>query len=414
MERILIIEGNKTLAKLIAKKITSELHFDVDVAYSASEAKLFLHKYKYFIILSDFNLSDSPDGEIIDYLIEKKNHVIVLSANIDRACRERMLKKQIIDYVNKIGVDDINYIVNVLQRLHKNKEHKILVVDDSMVFRKQVQGMLENLFFEVLSVAHGEEALAILKTHPEISLVLTDYTMPVMDGLELTREIRKIYNKNDLCIIALSSNTEEQEIALFLKYGANDYITKPFSKEGFSCRINNAIEALENIYIITNHANRDFLTGLYNRRYFFKTVESYFSNAILNNISFAIAIINIDNFKEINNKYGHEIGDKVIVVLSEILRSNIDKSDILARFEGEEFGLLVKDISEQNTMNIIERLRSTVQDYTLLTEDGQKIRFTISIGVSLTHEDKLEDEINATDLLLYNAKQNGKNQIVSN
>jgi len=412
MERILIVEDNKTLAKLISKKISSELKFKVDVAYKLSEAKLFLKKFDYFVTLLDLNLPDAPNGEVVDYVLKTKNHVIVLSANIDKAFRKRILQKNIVDYVNKGGVDDINYIIYTLERLKKNQNHKILVVDDSMIFRKQMKEMLENLFFEVYTVAHGEEALNMLETHSDISLVIADYNMPVMDGLELTHEIRKKYNKNDLNIIALSSNEDEEINALFLKHGANDYIKKPFLKEEFSCRINNSIEALENIHIITNHANRDFLTGLYNRRYFFNNMQEYFSEAVQNNENFAIGMIDIDDFKKINDTYGHEFGDKVIVTLSEILRSNVNQRDIVSRFGGEEFCIVLKDVTADNTIKIFERLRKIVENTFVSTDNGTNIKFTVSLGVTLKHEDSLSETINQADMLLYNAKQNGKNEVV--
>ena len=146
MERILVVEDNKTLAKLIAKKIAIELNFEVDVAYSLSEAKLFLKRYKYFLTLLDINLPDAPNGEIVDYALENKNRVIVLSGNIDKEFRKKMLKKNIIDYVTKSGANDVNYIIQNIKRLKKNQNHKILLIDDSLVFRKQMQAMLENMF----------------------------------------------------------------------------------------------------------------------------------------------------------------------------------------------------------------------------------------------------------------------------
>jgi CheY-like chemotaxis protein len=252
-QRILIVEDNKTLAKLISKKIASALDFEVDVAYTMSEAKLFLKRYDYFLTLLDINLPDAPDGEIVDYVLGKDNKVIVLSANIDKTFREKMLQKEILDYVNKNGVEDIKYIIQSIQRLEKNEQHKILLVDDSMVVRKQMQRLLENMNFKVIAVAHGEEALGMLKTYDDISLVLTDYNMPVMNGLELTREIRKLYDKKKLPIVALSSDNDESTIALFLKNGANDYIKKPFSKEEFSCRIINVLETLEYINLLTDY-----------------------------------------------------------------------------------------------------------------------------------------------------------------
>lgn len=414
MNKILIVEDNKTLAKLIAKKIKDELKYEVDLAHSFSEAKKLLNECTYFITLLDLNLPDAPDGEIVDYVLNSGSRVIVLSGNIDKEFRKSMLKKNIIDYVNKSGGGVINYIIHTLRRLDKNQKHKVLVVDDSMLFRKQLKGMLENLFYQVITVAHGEEALGMLKTHPDISLVLTDYNMPVMDGLKLTNEIRKKYTKNDISIIALSSNDEDEVNAMFLKHGANDYIKKPFSKEEFSCRINNTIEALENIHIITNHSNRDYLTGLYNRRYFFKDMNEYFADAAENSESFAIGMINIDNFKNINNTFGHESGDKAIVKLSEILRANTNQNDLVARFTGEEFYIVLKNINYENAMSAFERLRKKVEKSVTVGENGEEIKFTVSIGVAINHEDTLDDSLNNADMMLYNAKQNGRNQVVFN
>ena len=414
MKRILIVEDNKTLAKLIAKKISVAMKYEVDIAYTLLEAKLFIKRYKYFITLLDINLPDAPNGEVVDYALSKGQNVIVLSANIDKDFRKKMLQKSIIDYVNKSGVDDINYIIQTLKRLEKNQEHKVLLVDDSMVFRKTMKSMLENLFYKVITVAHGEEALGMLTAHPDISLVITDYNMPVMDGLELTHEIRKEHNKSELCIIAISSNNDEDANALFLKQGANDYIKKPFSKEEFSCRINNSIEALENIQFITNHANRDFLTGLYNKRYFFENMLDYEEETKESGEKFAIAMIEIDNFKKLNDTYGHDVGESVIISLSEILRTNTSHRDIVAKFSAEEFCVVLKDIDHHTATDIFERLRQKTEDFTFTTDKDQQIKFTISIGAAIHSDDTLDETISQADMILYNAKQSAINQVLFN
>ena len=412
MDRILIVEDNKTLAKLMEKKISSELGFEVDIAYTFQEARLFLKRYSYFLTLLDLNLPDAPHGEVVDYTLKTKNHVIILSGNIDKAFRKKMLQKNIIDYVNKSGVNDINYIIQTLKRLQKNKNHTILVVDDSIVFRKQMQTMLQNMFFKVITVAHGEEALGMLQSNPHVSLALIDYHMPVMNGLDLTLEIRKQFAKNDMSIITISSNSDDEITALFLKNGANDYITKPFSKEEFSCRVNNSIEALENIHIITNHSQRDYLTGLYNRRFFYEHMQEYFPQALENSESFAIAILDIDNFKAINDTYGHEEGDRVIVALADTLRSFTQPTDIVARFSGEEFCVVLKNSSSQQALETLERIKKAVEETLFLTQKKEQIRFSISLGVSFEHEEGLDESLNQADMHLYSAKQNGKNQIV--
>ena len=410
--KILIVEDNKTLAKLISKKIEATIKCKVDVAYSMAEAKLFLKTYKYFITLLDINLPDAPNGEIVDYALSKGNRAIVLSANIDKEFRQKILQKNIIDYINKGGMNDINYIIQTIQRLQKNQNHTVLVVDDSMVFRKQMQNLLQNMFFNVITVAHGEEALGILSINNNITLVLTDYHMPVMDGLELTYEIRKEHDKNDLGILAVSSNKDNEVNALFLKTGANDFITKPFSKEEFSCRINNTIEALENIQIVTNHANRDYLTGLYNRRYFFDTMTEYEEEIKENGEKFAVAMIDIDHFKKVNDTYGHDIGDKVIVSLSEILRTSTSHRDIVARFGGEEFCIVLKNINRYSALDIFERIRAEVEQFSFAIDKDNFLKFTISTGAVIHNDEPVEESINQADMMLYNAKNSGRNQVV--
>jgi len=411
--RILIVEDNKTLANLMGKKISIDLEWEVDIAYSLSEAKLFLHRYQYFVVLSDLNLPDSPNGEIVDYLLSKKQKVIVLSGNIDNNFRKEMMKKNIIDYVKKSGANDIKYIITMLRRLAKNQRHTVLVVDDSMVVRNNIKSLLENLFFKVITVAHGEEAVMMLQTNNNISLVVTDYNMPVMDGLELTKEIRTTYDKNDISIVALSSSDDEEVIALFLKNGANDYIKKPFSKEEFYCRIDNTIESLENVQTILNSANRDFLTGIYNRRYFFNHIQEYIDASQESFKKLYIAMLDIDHFKKINDSYGHDEGDKAIVAVADILRTNTHQEDLVARFGGEEFCVAMLAENDEIAFNICERIRQKIESFSFITKDNKEVSFTISIGLAEHSEDEdVNNTINDADLRLYEAKNSGRNKVV--
>jgi len=408
MDKILIVEDNKTLAKLIAKKIQSELDFEVDLAYSLKEAKLFLRMYKYFLVLTDLNLPDAPNGEIVDYTLGKDNKVIVLSGNIDKEFRQKMLEKNIIDYINKGNTSDIDYVISTIVRLQNNQKHKVLVVDASMNIRQQMKDMLENLFFKVITVAHGEEALGMLKVHPDISLILTDYKMPVIDGLELTKEIRKEFDKNTIKIIATSSDKDTGINALFLKHGANDYLNDGFSKEEFSCRIHNSIEALENIQLITNQTNRDSLTGLYNRRYFLQNMDKFAIEMQEAGDSFAIAIVDIDSFDNISK----ETREQVLTTLSDIIRTNTNYKDVVARFDDDEFYVLVKNTSMPEAIDLFNKISNEVKQCIITLENESVLKFTISIGLAIHNNDTIQETINQADMMLYNAKQNGGNQLV--
>jgi diguanylate cyclase (GGDEF)-like protein len=411
-DRILLVDDNKTLVKLISLKIQNELSLEVDVAYSLLEAELFTKKYTYTLAILDLNLPDAPNGEVVDAMLKKNIPSIVLTGSVDKKFREEMLKKEIIDYVHKGGIDDIDYIVKIIQRLLKNREHKVMVVDDSVVFRNQMKKMVENMFFRVFALAHGEEAMLILEENPDIKIIITDYNMPVMDGLELTKAVRKKYSQEELAIFVLSAFGDTDTPALFLKRGANDFITKPFSKEEFSCRLNNAIQALENIDVISSMASRDFLTGLYNRRYFFSMMEPYFAHAVSIEEEFVTAMIDIDHFKKINDTYGHDVGDKAIIHLSEILRSNTQPQDMVARFGGEEFCIVLKEVGRVKAIEVLERIRQKVSLTPLVLDDRREIVFTVSIGAAMMHENTLVDTINEADGKLYEAKNSGRNRVV--
>jgi len=411
IERILLVDDSKTLAKLISLKVKSELNVEIDVAYSLSEAELFTKKYSYTLAILDLNLPDAPSGEIVDAMLKKNIPSIVLTGSVDKEFRKAMLKKDIIDYVHKGGLHDIDYVIDMIKRLLKNRHHKVMVVDDSSVFRNQMKKMVENLFFQVFALAHGEEALLILEQNPDIKIIITDYNMPVMDGLELTKAVRQKYTKNQLSIFVLSSTDDSDVSAMFLKRGANDFINKPFSKEEFSCRLNNAIEALENIDTITHYSSRDFLTGLYNRRHFFSVMETYFVDALNRDEEFVLALIDIDNFKLINDTYGHDIGDEVIIHVAEIIRSNVQYQDVLSRFVGAEFCLVLKNTTREKALEILERIRQRVSLTPYTIEPDQEIFTTVSIGAALEHDNSINETINEADSQLLHAKHNGKNSI---
>lgn len=410
-EKILIVEDNKALAKLISKKIQSNTAFDMDVAYSLEEAKLLTKGNKeYFIALLDLNLPDAPNGEVVDYMITKNIPSIVLTANVDTKTRDEILKKDVIDYVFKGNMDDVNYIFTLIERLSNNRKCKVMVVDDSLPMRNEIKKILQKQMYQVFCAAHGEEALAYMEDNKDMKLILTDYHMPVMDGFELTKTIRESYSKMELSIIAITAKTEEHLSSKFLKVGASDFINKPFTKEEIVCRVNNSIESLEYIETITAMANIDLLTGVNNRKSFFSGVKEYINKAVENYETYAVAMIDVDDFKKINDTFGHEIGDSAIKNLADILKENTKGSDIIGRFEGEEFCLLLKNVDKAEAVKFFVRLCFKIAKSTINTDKGV-INYTVSIGVTFSNDGDIEEMINEADMALYRAKNAGKNRV---
>jgi len=414
MERILVVDDNKALAKLIVMQMEKTIdEMAIDVAYSFAEAQMLIneHDKDYFMTILDLNLPDAPNGEIVDYALSKGLSAIVLTGSIDDETREKFINKDIVDYVYKGNMDDINYIFQMINRLSKNRQYKVLVVEDSLPFRNMIKKILTSLQFKVLAAAHGEEAMSYFADNPDINLMITDYRMPVKDGLEVLKEVRKEKDKNSLGVIVMTSPSEKTDASIFLKNGASDFIAKPFSQEELICRVNNTIEAMENINKIANFANRDFLTGVYNRRFFYSDVEEYVHVAEETNEPYAFAMIDVDYFKKINDKYGHDGGDKVLKSIAKILNDNTKGSDIVARFGGEEFCVVLKKINKEEAVKFFVNLRAKVAE-NKVTIKKEKVKVTISIGVSFGNGHcEIDDMLEACDSALYTAKENGRNRV---
>lgn len=410
--KILIVEDNKALAKLIAKKMEDKVEMDIDIAHSLAEAQAFLTDPKeYFIALLDLNLPDAPNGEVVDYVISKGLPSIVLTGSMDEATRESFIHKDIVDYVYKGNMDDINYIFRIINRLSKNRQYKVMVVEDSAPFRSALKKILTSLQFQVFTAAHGEEAMNYFTDNPDIKLALCDYRMPVKDGLEVLKEIRAIGDKNQIGVLMMTSPSENVNGAIFLKNGANDFIAKPFVKEELICRVNNTIEAMENINQIADFANKDFLTGVYNRRYFYENMNEYVAYAEEHMEPYVVAMMDIDHFKKINDTHGHNSGDKVLKTLAKKLIDETKGDDLIARFGGEEFCIILKNISNEDAVKFFVNLRANIANCKVQLKKEQ-ISFTVSIGVAFSRSDyRLDELLELADEALYRAKENGRNRV---
>ena len=410
--KILIVEDNKALAKLIAKKMEDKVEMEIDVAHTMAEAQAFLNNSKdYFIALLDLNLPDAPNGEIVDYVISKGLPSIVLTGSIDDATRESFIHKDIVDYVYKGNMDDINYIFQIINRLSKNRQYKVMVVEDSAPFRNSLKKILTSLQFHVFTAAHGEEAMSYFADNPDIRLVVCDYRMPVKDGLEVLKEIRAAGDKNQIGVLMMTSPSENVNGAIFLKNGANDFIAKPFVKEELICRVNNLIEAMENINQIADFANKDFLTGVYNRRYFYDDMNEYVTYAEERAEPYAVAMLDIDHFKEINDACGHDSGDRVLKTLAKKLIDETKNGDLIARFGGEEFCIALKNVSNEEAVKFFVNLRANIASCNVQLKKEQK-NFTVSIGVAFSRSDyRLDELLELADEALYRAKENGRNRV---
>ena len=306
-----------------------------------------------------------------------------------------------------VGID---YVARLVNRMAHNGSSRVLVVDDSRAFRAYLCSLLRQHGYATLSAADGIEGLEVLQANPDIRLVITDYNMPRMDGLTMVSEMRKAHSQDELSIIGISNSADPETLARFLKGGASDYLHKPFSIEEFYCRVDQNVDMLRIIRRARDAANRDFLTGLYNRRCFFELAEAMYRRAAKGELQIVVAMIDADHFKRINDTFGHQVGDDALVAIAATLRDLVEGNGLVARFGGEEFVCLHVLDETVDPRECLDQIRQGIAAIELYS-DGQRVGITASIGATRSLHGNLDQMLAAADRAVYAAKKAGRNRV---
>jgi len=410
LKKLLVVEDSKPIAKVI-EKIATVLGYEVTIAESLSEVeKLLQGDNQFFAATIDYALPDAPNGEAIETVISHGISGIVMTGKMDEGTRQQILSQPVVDYIPKENSQAFMYLKRILYWQMENNNTGVLVVDDSRAARNHIVELLKRRNFTVYIADSGETALDVIANTENIKMVITDLEMPGMDGIALTNEIRKTYSRDQMAIIGISGATNGMHSARFIKNGADDFLRKPFCPEEFYCRMTQNIENLHNIEKIQKAANTDYLTDLPNRRSFFADAEQYIASYIKKKIPYGLAMLDIDFFKKVNDNYGHDAGDHVLKALALYMRKHLG-SGILARLGGEEFAILYPGVDQDQIYNRLDDFRRDIS-VSQINYEQHHINFTVSIGVIFSSKADLATQMNQADNALYNAKENGRNQIV--
>ena len=302
---------------------------------------------------------------------------------------------------------------------------RILIAEDELVTRKILERILTANGYEVLEAADGEEAWRIFSQQGErIGIVLIDWVMPKMNGMELCRRIREKAG-GYVYLIFLSSKGKRKDIVEALEAGADDYLTKPFNPKELLSRVRVGARIIE-LQRALKEANRklealaitDELTGVLNRRALLDRLKEELTAAVREGHTLCVIMIDVDRFKRINDTYGHLIGDKALVELSRRIKSQLRGYDIVGRYGGEEFLIIISKADLCTGKKIAERIRVAVSE-TPFDCDGKSFRLTISLGVSCVRlpinaqiAGEMKELLKKVDEALYEAKRRGRNQVV--
>lgn len=416
-KNVLLVEDSRTYATALTDKF--KRFYGMDVTHCSSLAALqealVEGADRFGIALVDLNLPGAPGGEALDLLLANRVPPVVFTATFSENMRHAVLAKPVADYVLKDGPQAIDTAVASVVRLLANRDIHILVVDDVTSTRELMASHLRAQLFEVSTVARGSDALARLESGATVDLAVVDYEMPELNGVELVQAIRSNPDYDRLRIIGVSSAERRDLMTEYLKAGANDFIHRPFDMEEFNWRVAQNASTVLQIRHLRELSARDYLTGLYNRRYFFE--EGPRRVAAGRNadtpVPQSMAVLDIDHFKRLNDTYGHELGDAVLKDIACRLTRYCGESHLLARLGGEEFGILISGLDLREAKAFCENLRQSIAANPVTTVDGE-LTLTISIGLAeVAAIETFDNYLNAADQFLYMAKHAGRNCVIS-
>ncbi|MDR1836068.1 MAG: diguanylate cyclase [Treponema sp.] len=293
------------------------------------------------------------------------------------------------------------------------QKNSLLIVDDENANLKVLTHILGSEY-TIFTATSGANAIAKAKElFPD--LILLDILMPEMDGYQTLSGIKNCVEIQKIPVIFITGLDSDEDEEKGLSLDAADYITKPFSAPIVKLRVRNQIQIINQMRTIERLSMIDQLTNIPNRRSFDDRLQMEWKQAIREQTPISLLMMDMDEFKKINDMYGHQQGDIVLQTVSDILMKSFKRpGDFTARWGGEEFIVLLPNTSLNGALDVAEKIRINIENTEIQRDDGLRLKITLSIGVNSMIPDQyssLDTFISNADKALYAAKNAGKNRV---
>lgn len=290
---------------------------------------------------------------------------------------------------------------------------KILLVEDSYIERRKIGDYLTEWGFEYVAVGSGTEAIKLLEAPDPPELTLLDWLLPGLDGIDVLRRIRKLTQGNYIYTVMLTAKTQKQDRHKAMEAGADDYLSKPVDPAELRSRIMVGKRIVELQQSLRFAATHDFLTNLLNRAEILVALEREFSRGGREDKPAALILADIDHFKRVNDTLGHAAGDEVLKEVARRLKADLRPYDVVGRYGGEEFLLILPGCNLANGARRANEIRELVAKDPIVTPFGTASA-TVSMGVTATvstRDCSVAEFLREADVSLYEAKKNGRNRV---
>ncbi|HAK88781.1 MAG TPA: diguanylate cyclase response regulator [Nitrospiraceae bacterium] len=296
---------------------------------------------------------------------------------------------------------------------------KVLIADNAEDTKSVLGGILLGKDYECVFVENNADIIEKVYTEvPDIVILDTKPAGP--SGLEILKKLKSAPSTRDIPVVLIASKKSQSKLAKGYELGAYDYISRPYFKEELTARLSNITFACERVKELEKLLDRDYLTGIYNRRFFMERFHEELSWSSRHSEPISLMMLDIDHFKKINDTYGHGCGDEILKQIANTMTAVLRIEDVVARYGGEEFIILLPNTDSEGVLTAAEKLRAAVHDKDFSCENGStRIQVTVSIGVTAYAPDNEciylppDRVIGQADTALYTAKEQGRNRVVA-
>jgi diguanylate cyclase (GGDEF)-like protein len=367
------------------------------------------------VIIMDVVYRDLPGGGMdaiqeIRADLERETPMVFISSRSDLPSRLAALRAGSSAYfVKPINITDLCATLHALTTREAPEPYRIMIVDDDLLLTEMTAVILQGAGMETRGLNDPLQALPhLLEFKPD--LILMDMYMPGCNGMELAKAIRQIDTYFSIPIIFLSGETDTDAQFEARRMGGDEYLIKPIKPDHL---ISTVTVLAERMKIIRSYMVRDSMTGLFNYAATKNALDNAIDHARIQAETVCFAMIDLDHFKDVNDNYGHDAGDRVLMALARLLRQRVRKTDVVGRTGGEEFAVVLPSCSIQEAGQLLQQI---LEDFATISFPAGESSFksTYSCGVaSLDKYDTTEKLYKAADEALYLAKQEGRNRVVA-
>ncbi len=352
-----------------------------------------------------------------DDFLTKPFDVVQLIARVKSLVRLKALTDELRARAATKQQMDLEYADRIIDSI-KVDGSKLLILDSDVRHAQRLANYLSSN--HQVDILNDPSNIAARIADENYELIIIAMELEGHDPLRVCSQIRTLEQGRNLPIILVAEEKDKDKIIRALELGVNDYILRPVEANEFTARVKTQVrrfryakELRDSVSTTMQLAIIDELTGLYNRRYFDRHLDLMMKKALEQHRSMAVMMLDIDYFKRVNDNYGHDVGDRILVEFARRIQRNIRGADLPCRYGGEEFVVLMPDIDKNRAQIVGERVREAVEMKKFDAGNGLQIPITVSIGISLIREnDNMQTLLKRADMALYQAKHHGRNRVV--